>query len=611
MSVNSTMFSDLLNLKNFRIPDYQRAYSWGAKQINLFIKDLIECEKNNDLKHQEKRYYLGHFILEKSVNNNEFEVVDGQQRLTTIILFMTVCKYFAKKNNVLDLVNFKPVSYDIIGYKSILESDLNYLSFDNSNFNDTSSLLRMKEAVLIFLDSFKGGEKQVLDINKIDNYLRIIENAYCSFVVFDDKAVSSQVFDLHNTRGLELTECEKVKSTLMKMIYLYSDKDNLEENIKIIENAFSNIFKNEEKAKNIWFRGELSLDSILMYHLRAIEDGNKKENFSKPNSISGENGSFEFIREKISKLDKENIVKYCINVAIEFDKSMNLISELIPKLDQDFPSIGDSIILDKNRSLIFLLRFLRNDLNSINKSTFKRWEYFLFCNDLIDWSGFFYRKSNREKFEEIYKSLDDVKSINNILIDFYYAKKEFASNWNKPVYEILDEYFIQNEYCINGLKKSIYNNSKINVAYLLYKYEINHSDINYIQIRDKIFKNNHVSIDHIVAQNLSWLDFGFSDHEYEKNKKSADKQWEDVLEVIHGIGNLSLSTANSNSADSNKPPIKHIETYKELGLNHTSNQVLNWDDPKQFRKNILERSEEIKRFIIEEYINENKIWKEY
>lgn len=608
--ITSTSFLDLLKLKNFKIPDFQRAYSWEFKQIKLFIDDLIEYERNNQNGVIDKRYYLGHFILEKSNENNEFEIVDGQQRLTTIILFMIVCKHLTKNHSILDEINFKPVSYDVKGYNIILESDLNKLSFDYNGFNDTSSLLRMKEAILIFLNSFTGSEKQILLENKIDNYIKIIENAYCSFVIFSDKAVSSQIFELHNTRGLPLTETEKVKSTLMKMVYMHSIKENINDNINIIENAFSNIFQNEEKAKNIWFRGELSLDSILMYHLRAIEDGHKKENFSKPNNISGENGSFEYIREKISKLDKEEILKYCINIANEFNKSMYIISELIPKLDQEIPSIGDSIILDKNRSLIFLLKILRNDINTINKIIFKRWEHFLFCNDLIDWSGFFYRKLYREKFEEIYKSLNDVSKANKLILDYYYARESFASGWDKSVFEILTENIIDREISKNAIKKEIYNNSKLNVAYLLYKFEINNESVDFKEIRMNIFKNNSVSIDHIVAQSLSWNDFGYSDEGYKNKKDEAEKDWKEVLDVIHGIGNLSLTTSNSNSSDSNKPPTKHIETYNKMGLNHTSNQVSNWTNPKHFTQNIINRGDEILNFIITEFINENEIWKE-
>ena len=99
LNKTSITFSDLLGLKKFKIPDYQRAYAWEEKQINLFVSDLVEYEKN--IHATNKKYYLGHFIFEKNDLNNEFEVVDGQQRLTTIFLFMLVL--YQSKNQFLIL----------------------------------------------------------------------------------------------------------------------------------------------------------------------------------------------------------------------------------------------------------------------------------------------------------------------------------------------------------------------------------------------------------------------------------------------------------------------------------------------------------------------------
>lgn len=599
----STSFLDLLNLKNFKIPDYQRAYSWGEKQIEMFISDLDEYSNSGT----NKRYYLGHFILENNLNN-EFEIVDGQQRLTSIILFMIVCQHLSKTKTILDEINFKPVSYDLDNYNSILKSDLNNLNSDKENKNETSSFLRMKEAIEIFKNSFiesSNKRKNRLDINKIELYLKIIKEAYCSFVIFNDKAVSSQVFELHNTRGLPLIETEKVKSTLMKMVYMYSEPNTIQSNINKIENAFSCIFKNEEKAKDVWFRGSLSLDNILMYHFRAVDDGEKSSNFSIPNQISGENGSFEYLKKAISEKNKNEIVEYCINVAENFKISMDIISNKIPELDATIPAIGDSILLDKNRSLVFLLRILRNDINTMDISIFKRWESFLFCNELIEWSGFFYQKKYRENFNEIYKKSENISEVNNLIIKYFKAEEDFAPHW-KAIPEILNENFKNIERNNEIFLKRIYNNDKINIAYLLYKYEIKNHNVDYKVVREKVFKENTVSIDHIVAQNLTWEDFGYED--YEKNKTEADEEWKKVVDVIHGIGNLSLSTSKSNSSDSNKPPKDHLNTYSELGLKYTYEIVSSWDNPKKYDENIINRGTEILKFIESEFINNNDVW---
>jgi hypothetical protein len=615
LNKTSITFSDLLGLKKFKIPDYQRAYAWEEKQINLFVSDLVEYEKN--IHATNKKYYLGHFIFEKNDLNNEFEVVDGQQRLTTIFLFMLVCSSISKQKSIFDTLKFIPVSYDLNGFNSIL-SELNFekneTTLDQVEINETASLSRMKFAVEFFKKKFTTPDKlkkNILDSSKIEVYLNILLEAYCSFVVFNDKSVSSQVFELHNTRGLPLTETEKVKSTLMKMVYMYSNSNEVNQNIKSIENDFAEIFKYEEYAKNVWFRGELSLDNILMYHLRAVEDGNKNEDFSKPFSISGENGCYEYIKDVLAKKDISEIVEYCKNVVGHFAISMKIISKDILSLDEKYPAIGDSILLNKDRSLIFYLRLLRSD-NLFDKNQSKlfiRWEHFLFYNDLMDWSGFFYKKLNRENFHEIYQSLNDSGKANILLLQFYKADKVFASNWTKPINKILQECFLNKENIQDNLLKRIYGNSKINIAYLLYKFEISKSGIDYSQIRSKIFKGNQVSIDHIVAQNLSWDNFGYPDFDKlgKKEREIAEMEWNKVVDVIHGIGNLSLSITSSNSSDSNNPPQDHSETFKNFGLNHTSNIVKNWTQPIKFAYDINERGREILKFIEDEYIL-NKYW---
>jgi uncharacterized protein with ParB-like and HNH nuclease domain len=71
----------------FAIPSYQRAYSWeldkDRKQIEQFINDIKDQNPN-------KKYFFGHFLFEKDENKEtKFWVIDGQQRLTTVIIFFT------------------------------------------------------------------------------------------------------------------------------------------------------------------------------------------------------------------------------------------------------------------------------------------------------------------------------------------------------------------------------------------------------------------------------------------------------------------------------------------------------------------------------------------
>lgn len=68
----------------YTIPDYQRAYSWDEPQLKTFLEDLTEHRNGS----QDNPYCYGNILLETIIKDREYEIVDGQQRITTISIFM-------------------------------------------------------------------------------------------------------------------------------------------------------------------------------------------------------------------------------------------------------------------------------------------------------------------------------------------------------------------------------------------------------------------------------------------------------------------------------------------------------------------------------------------
>ena len=68
--------------KNYEIPVYQRAYSWDKKNWEMFLEDILE-QLNGD-----NNYFYGNILLETIKKDRNYEVIDGQQRLTTLTIFM-------------------------------------------------------------------------------------------------------------------------------------------------------------------------------------------------------------------------------------------------------------------------------------------------------------------------------------------------------------------------------------------------------------------------------------------------------------------------------------------------------------------------------------------
>lgn len=84
----------------FEIPSYQRPYSWTTKEARELLEDLMEAmdEGQND-------YFLGSFVLVKQPKSKHAEVVDGQQRLTTLTILFAVLRDLSEDDKVRDYVD--------------------------------------------------------------------------------------------------------------------------------------------------------------------------------------------------------------------------------------------------------------------------------------------------------------------------------------------------------------------------------------------------------------------------------------------------------------------------------------------------------------------------
>jgi len=87
---------DLLN-NRYYIPTYQRGYSWEEEHVKALltdIKDQIEMDAKND--NHTQAYYLASIVIMRRLDNKEVrkDIIDGQQRLTTIILILGVIKKY-------------------------------------------------------------------------------------------------------------------------------------------------------------------------------------------------------------------------------------------------------------------------------------------------------------------------------------------------------------------------------------------------------------------------------------------------------------------------------------------------------------------------------------
>src|ERR1041384_764211 len=76
----------------FTIPGYQRPYAWTTEQAGEMFDDLLSAATNGRTREDTDPYFLGSVVLVKTENDANAEVVDGQQRLTTLTVLLSALR---------------------------------------------------------------------------------------------------------------------------------------------------------------------------------------------------------------------------------------------------------------------------------------------------------------------------------------------------------------------------------------------------------------------------------------------------------------------------------------------------------------------------------------
>ena len=210
--------------KNYIIPEFQRPYSWDKEEcIKLFddIKDFFDANKSND-----EQYYLGNLILyPQNKNHNEYCVIDGQQRLTTLMLLLAALYSISQENmalkNCLLIKDGLTDEYtNNLKIKSmVVEDDKKELEDVILNKNTTGKT-KIKKNYNSLLDSI--GE---LDSNDIGSFiLTVLDRVVLLPIECDSLEDAMILFNTVNNRGLPLNDADIFKSHLFKNAKTDNDK---------------------------------------------------------------------------------------------------------------------------------------------------------------------------------------------------------------------------------------------------------------------------------------------------------------------------------------------------------------------------------------------------
>ena len=233
----SKKVGELLKEGNLRIPSYQRPYKWNRKHIRNLFYDLRDAMGK-------KEYQIGSVILHE---NDGYDIVDGQQRLISISLFLHLLD---------DLENYK-------GAKQLLSATVfGELScyHASENYNEWENLTQLV------------GEKEAKDIC---NFL--LENCSVSVITMPQERLSEafQLFDSQNNRGKSLEPHDLLKAYHLRKQDTEDERivEKWEQFVEDEDLSLKELFDKHLFRMRRWSRGDTGLTNKRYgSYLRFTED---------------------------------------------------------------------------------------------------------------------------------------------------------------------------------------------------------------------------------------------------------------------------------------------------------------------------------------------------
>lgn len=544
------------------VPDYQRAYSWDTgkkdsdlkKQVNTFLNDLQDYLRSDVV----TPYYFGHFLYEK-IGDNKYAIIDGQQRLTTIVIFVSALfKSIAHERELTE--REEVILEDMIKRKSSYK--FSTVQYDNQLFRDyvidhlkkdhygieTTSGHRLVAAYDYFQDKL-----QIMNLTTREALLSAVVNASCTTHIVNGEAEAIQMFIFQNDRGKKPSNLEIIKAQFMYNIHIYGGEDT-EALIQEVKNRFEHVYRSISDIEEF-----VDEDAVLTHTLKIYF-----------NSL-WESNTIERINAEITKPDRLDFIK---NFTIELDRSFNNISRL-NKDRKESVFIEGALLC--GRFDIILPFFIKAYTNGIELKEIERMAKAL--GDLVLRDVVIKTRADlRSRLDGVFKSFST--SIEEIIERINYMK--YTTDWWWAYWN--------NDTLKNAVESNWYSNYHSIAKIILWKYENflieKEGKAGYAPISYSSIKNPH--LEHIAPQT-----------ENEEVAAGYDTYDEDFKEkYLLSLGNFLLLSAPHNESIGNRPFASKRESYNQLKQQREI-QIMTENDCVWDRVKIAERREKIVNFILE------------
>lgn len=609
------------------IPIYQRNFAWSEGEIRQLILDIFDYSIDNS----NKDYYIGTLIVYERENN--FEIIDGQQRLTTLSILLSLIKNEDKyKKYITENYNLN------LTFDSRKNSTETLQALYNKDENDIEKYISENQnSITEGYNICKKVLSEILNKGNEGSFFKyLFENVKILRVLVLEDTDLNHYFEIMNSRGEQLEMHEILKARLLEKLDDKNDK-NSENNqfiFNLIWEACSNMehyiqFGFEKKLRNKIFGEDLNslINEEELYSIDYKDNNlniNKKEEKTIENILNPEN--------KIS--DGENDKEYNEEQEL-FNSIINFPNFLLHVLKIQVGNKNEDIPLDDKRLLGTFNKFLKNETNNENeeekiKNFVKSFGYnllkikFLFDKYIIK------RELKSDSWSLKQLQLSEDKKSN-------YYKDSFSKNdideeddksINKKILMLLSMFHTSYPTLIyknwlNDVLKYIYDNEK-NIKAEDYKEKIKDlAKERYIEIindNGEDILNGGTSVPHFIFNYLDYLlwedgtyekylgdnntfigkinNFKFTfrssvEHYYPQHPLSGKPLNKDIL---NKFGNLCLISGSKNSKLSNYSPDAKKEHYINKDIDSIKQAIMmsykEWGD-----KEIEKHGEEMKKLL--------------
>jgi uncharacterized protein with ParB-like and HNH nuclease domain len=561
----ATTVKRMLYGNKIRVPNYQRAYAWDTPssasdtktQTDVFLEDL-ENYINSGVT---TPYYFGHFLFAEKADDS-FDVIDGQQRLTTIIIFLSAL--FAKIKLIRSLTDdetgcfenmimrgknyaFSTVEYDDQFFKDYVIDQ----SQTSKNDIKTNSAKRIVAAFDFFVKRLAEKTDEYLD-----KMLQAIMKSTCSTHLVKDESEAIQMFIFQNDRGKKPTNLEIIKAQFMYIIHLKGG-NNTTGLLTVIKNRFEEIYKSISAIEH-----HMDEDSVLLYTLRVYY-----------NSL-WESNSLEKIN---SELNGENPIQFISDFSQCLQNSFTALKSFFGKDEKECFEIHSFITLGRLAEILpFIIKLynyglLKDDVRRFCSAA----ESLILRHRLIHTQAYIGSRLNNV-YQKFTKQNNDINPVIKRITWMKTVKDWWWAFWN-------NEHLEEN---INGWI------DPRTAKFLLWKYE------NYLVsqgpggYKPKRFNDiiESPELEHIAPQtptNGEPVSAGYCEYDEEF-----------MNEYINCLGNYLLISKVHNASIGNKPFVEKWASYTHLSQ---QDEVHNMTNDKQVwnKEKINERHDKIVGFILE------------